>query len=115
MGGGGGSDGGSDMKDDLCFICDQAFHGIDDCSWLYNMCKKPNCNGIIQFYVSKLIENPGRKYLKCQFPTCGTFQWLCDVIGQSSNLPSMSSPSFKGGCYGYEEMGTGGENVHGGL
>ncbi|KAF6138975.1 hypothetical protein GIB67_010701 [Kingdonia uniflora] len=48
--------------------------------------------------------NPRRKYLKCQFPTCGAFQWLSKAIGQSSNLPSMSNPSFKDGCFGYEKI-----------
>ncbi|KAF6143673.1 hypothetical protein GIB67_021683 [Kingdonia uniflora] len=86
MRGGGGGGGGDDMKDDLCPICDQAFH-----------------------------ENPSRKYLNCQFPTCGTFQWLSEVIRQSSNSPSMRAHLSKMVALVTKKLGTGGDNVLGGL
>ncbi|KAF6164786.1 hypothetical protein GIB67_011176 [Kingdonia uniflora] len=85
------------LQVECCPLCDQGSHSVESCPWVYSKCRKPNCNGIMKLCVSKTTKNPNRKFLACQYSTCGGFQWLLEAIGIQTES---STSSFEGGCFG---------------
>ena len=67
------------------------------CPFLYNICKVPNCYGIRKVQTSQTSQNPGKKYLICQYEQCGHFQWLEEAITEPEKSIS--------GCFKCGEIG----------
>ncbi|KAF6172069.1 hypothetical protein GIB67_029487, partial [Kingdonia uniflora] len=44
--------------------------------WIYSICKGPDCSGIMKLTISQTIKNPMKRFIACQYSTCGSFKWL---------------------------------------
>lgn len=64
----------------MCQICEEVCHRASRCPWVYSHCSKGNCDGLMMMVTSQQEETFGKKYLKCQYQSCGTWKWLEDAI-----------------------------------
>ncbi|OVA08936.1 zinc finger protein [Macleaya cordata] len=89
-----------------CQVCHLSSHLAPTCPFLYTKCKIVKCTGIRKLLVSGTVKNPGRMFLKCQYSTCGNFQWLDDAISESMGTTGSSSTLKQHrsvGCFGCGE------------
>jgi len=82
-----------------CQMCDVEGHYACECQWAYNKCCK--CEGLMIMHIYKPNEGYEKKYLQCQFPSCGSRLWLEDAMkqaaGSTSNSTSNSTSCFQCG------------------
>ncbi|KAF5192780.1 hypothetical protein FRX31_017630 [Thalictrum thalictroides] len=82
-------------------MCGEEGHVGDSCRWVYSTCNKPRCDGIRLIRKSQTSDNPGRKFLSCQF--CSSFQWLDQAITQAWTVKGVGQTS--NGCFKCGEIG----------
>ncbi|OVA06269.1 zinc finger protein [Macleaya cordata] len=94
-------------RENKCQVCHQSSHLAPTCPFLYTKCKIVKCTGIRKLLVSGTAKNPGRMFWRCQYSTCGNFQWLDDAISESMGTTGSSSTPKQHrveGCSGVRDM-----------
>ncbi|KAF6134635.1 hypothetical protein GIB67_002036 [Kingdonia uniflora] len=89
--------GGTKDQEQCRQLCFEFYLDVEICPWIYSICKAPGCNGIMKLAISQTLKNPKKRFIACQYSTCGSFKWLEDAIKESK---SEEGTSFTGGCYG---------------
>ncbi|OVA12936.1 zinc finger protein [Macleaya cordata] len=85
----------------VCELCEEESHNSNQCPWVYSSCKFTSCEGIRLLSTAQTGPNMGKKYLKCQFSTCPSFQWLDEAKGEAKGFGGSSSnpDSTRTGCF----------------
>ncbi|OVA01974.1 hypothetical protein BVC80_213g8 [Macleaya cordata] len=77
----------------VCQVCKMTSHLLPLCPSIYTECKRKECHGIRKLMISGTDKNISRMFLKCQYSTCGSFEWLDDVIRDGKEVGgSCSTP-----------------------
>lgn len=69
--------------------CEQQGHKGLACPWIYKQCNNIVYNEIMILSKSEEQQTKGKRFMQCQFKSCGSFQWL-ENSSSSGSLSSFS-------------------------